>query len=118
MFFIKIALIPLDLSEAASWANLITSLTLPMPTVPVIYDTDLSSATVEWSSHFSPSSVDKTVFGFTLRLCEARNKSLCYVQDFPKEKLAGNPSVKDVNSIVYQARITKFLVPGVDYVAR
>lgn len=89
-----------------------------MPTPPIIYDTDLSSATVEWSSHFAPTSVDKTVFGFTLRVCEARNKSFCYVQDFPKEKLAGTPSTKDANSIVYQTRIKTFLIPGVEYIVR
>lgn len=87
-----------------------------MPSTPVFKDVGLDSATVEWSSYFVPSSVDKTIFGFSLSICEALNKSSCLLQDLPN--LIGKASAKEANAQIFQTKISKFLNSGVQYIAR
>ena len=107
-----------DVSDLALWNNLVTTLTLPTPSIPRFVDVGLNSAVLEWDSGFSPSSLDKTAFGFTLNVCEASDRDSCYEHTFDSTELVTYVSKVDPEISVFKTTVKKYLKPSKEYIAR
>lgn len=64
------------------WNMLITSLTLPPPYLPKVYQPDIrfrNSVKLFWNTPFRPSGQESTKFGFNVTLCEVGDKGHCNI---------------------------------------
>jgi len=56
--------------DLSKWNLLVASLTLPMPSMPIIVSIGRDNVTISWHSSFTAATVDKVNFGFKLLYCK------------------------------------------------
>jgi hypothetical protein len=109
----------LDLNEAAQWASLAASLTLPVPGLPRFKTVGWRNATIEWETKNKPDRHDKTKFGFVLDICKANARDDCFKEIV--EKAALKVRTLEVNGKpvhIFSTLLSKFIEPDTSYLAR
>ena len=77
---------------------MVSSLTLPQPPIPLLKNIGRTNMTLYWRSEYSPSTLDKTSFGFNITICaeNVTNTEDCIIKSFYRNSIS-NPLVESTD---------------------